>query len=462
MPKQKVRKRMAPDSRDVTCAESQVTRRDLKTSYLPPSRPPVPLTIRKRPGSTSAMPHHRDKRPSRREPWYWKMLSAVGPDSVAITRLEWRGRILNNTVEPGPAGTGDFLYALPLDKVLVSYRVVKGLMPFTEGVLVVRIGDGVLSAQHAPVLLPPTHAESNGVVEVDGWLKPFPAHLYGFHQLIVELWAVTPTGQPLPPESQTNPPDTRLFAFQSSDWAWVWVSPGCRDRIQGGVDWIKLNSATASPTTVTLDSTGTKVAGNQSVQVSWNFSSAGLAPTAYGYNGSATGLRIGRLGYDTLYLAHPADVKAVDQISVDLSGLPFPPGAVITVDAAGTECFTQVVTVAIAGKGMPVAPANVVCTNSGYEPYQDLQASDPFAVWFLLKNMGGQPSGQLTAHIVLDATVDNPSGTDSGPLSFSLQPGAETALEWPFAQGLPAGYHDFDLMIGGVTICSQGVNVFSF
>ena len=162
----------------------------------------------------------------------------------------------------------------PWDTVKVSYNIMPGKDPFMDAVVVGRIADGVVGSVKQNVKLSAALTIQSGVLQMSSWPTPFPPSLYGWHQLLVDLWVVDPPGSVLPPEYQ-NPPDNNKYTLQSSDWTWVIVNPGCVSN--GGVDYCSLKSFSVVPTTVKLDASGNTVKPNQSVTVSWEYEAASVA-----------------------------------------------------------------------------------------------------------------------------------------------------------------------------------------
>jgi hypothetical protein len=268
------------------------------------------------------------------------ILSTVLADLIEITRLQW-GQVLENNPEfdKGSKENGAF-FMQPTGDLVLTFSLWKGLRPYSELLLVAYVEDGSLPAIHYPLSAPSANSILNGSLSLNGWPSPFPPSLYGYHRVVLELWAVSPSGIPLPTQSQTNPPDTRLFENESTDWVWLFLNPGCASSKPAGLDWIKLTANFLS-TSVDLDSTGTHVAPNQSVSFKYQITSAGFASTSYGYNGSILGLVVGRLGVDALYPSYPTEIGPSGVFQVDLSGLPFSGSGAVTVYAGGGRFAAQ-------------------------------------------------------------------------------------------------------------------------
>lgn len=374
------------------------------------------------------------------------ILATVVPDSIEITRLQWNTVIDNNPeFDKGAKQNGAF-FMQPTGDLTVSFSLWKGLRQYTDAILVAYVEDGALAPMHFPIKLQAFNILSNnittGSINVSGWATPFPPALYGYHRFVLELWAVSPGGQPLPAQLQTNPPDPRLFVSESSDKVWLFVSPGCRSSQLGGLDWINLQAQFLS-STVDLDATGTKVAAGQSVSFNFQITSAGFAPTIYGYNGSIVGLLIERLGYDSVNPVYPTQIGASGTYKVDLSGLPFTGGDAVTVYAGGTVCASAVITQSITGKKVAPAPA-ALAINDDFVSTSDglpVQPQSPFTFHVYVQNVGGSNTGPFSCEI----TCDN--GMDSGPIAVSsMVPGQVTDVYWNIA-GLDSGIYGFNITV---------------
>jgi hypothetical protein len=219
----------------------------------------------------------------------WEVFEHIG---ASIDSVRWGTTGTPQAPFNGPAGTGNSIYVQPDRPMFLNYTLAWGyLSPFKEGVLIARVGDGLIAPAHQNITVPPStdaFSQVGGVFQLDGWPNPFPASLYGYHQVILDLWAVTPYGQPLPPEYQTSPPDPRKFILQSTDWAWLWVSPGCRGS-EGGIDFCTIKSFSVTPTQVMLDPTGKYYLPNQHLTAKWELETLDLPPTQFGFKGSWPG-----------------------------------------------------------------------------------------------------------------------------------------------------------------------------
>jgi hypothetical protein len=403
-----------------------------------------PERSQKKSGSTPSSPllwppPSRKKHPRRINP---AILTSVAPDSIEITRLQWNNVIENNPeFDKGAKQNGSF-YLQPTGNLTVSFSLWKGLLPYTEAILVAYVEDGALAPNHFPLTLPGSNSFVNGSVDLSGWPAPFSPGLYGYHRAFLELWAVSPSGQPLPPQSQTNPPDPRLFVLESTDWVWLYISPGCRSSQPAGLDWVNLTTTFLS-TAVNLDSTGTKVAPGQSVSFQYQITSAGFAPTSYGYNGSVLGLVIGRLGYDALYPDYPGQIGPNGTYKVDLSGLPFSGSGAVTVYAAGTVCHSAVATQTITGTKVPPKPAALQIINDDWTTDDGLpvRPQSAFTVHFLIQNVGGSNTGPFDCLITAD------DGSDSGVIPVSSLVPGESADVWWKIPGLDSGIYNFEITV---------------
>ena len=378
--------------------------------YLAPSRrPPHPIWRNRK----------RDKSPRPAEPRLtpgeMRIAQTVIPDAIYIDSVKWFDLATEPPYQgsvPSPGGSYP-PYVQPHDSLLVNYRLWKGLMRYSEAIAIARVADGVTMPVHIPIQLPPFAlgaADQKGSIELHGWPTPFPNSLYGFHQLIIELWWVTGTGQPLPLELQISPPDPRLFQRASSDWCWLFVSPVCKGQ-PNGVEFLKLNSASIDKTAVQLDSTGQNIAANQILTVSWNYSSAGLPATSYGYQGSLFGVMLA-YSVSGLYVEFPP--LPVSQGQLDLSGQPWQPGAFVYVTAGGASCGD------VTWKQFPLTtpaqkptPADLVANYITLTPTDFPRLYEPFAAFFQISNAGGTATPGFQAALELQSGA---SSTVYGPL----------------------------------------------
>lgn len=427
--------------------------------YRTPSRVPPHPIWRSRKRDQSPRPAE-----PRLTPGQMRIAQTLMPDSIYIDSVKWFDGATAPPYQgsvPSPGGVSGYPeYVEPHDALLLNYRLWKGLMRYSEAIAIARVADGVTAPVHVPIQLPPFAlgaAEQTGSIELDGWPTPFPSSLYGFHQLIVELWYLTSTGQPLPPELQTSPPDPRLFQRASSDWCWLYVSPVCKGH-PNGIEFLKLNGASIDKTVVQLDATGQKVAANQIVTISWNYSSAGLPATNYGYPGSFAGVTLA-YSVSGLYAAFPP--LPVSQGQLDLSGQPWQPGAFVYVTGGGAQCGGNVT-----WKQFPIStpaqkpiPADLVANFILLTPTDFPHPYDPFAAFFQISNAGG------TATPGFQATLELQSGTSStiyGPFALpGMQPFETKAYTYDFPDGLPPGdyYIYIHLDVGGaVTESNKGNN----
>lgn len=432
--------RTQEDAESLTDSVSRTARPD-------DSRPPSQVGSRQAQAKAGSVPtttflrlaHAKGKRPRRINP---SILTTLLPDSIEITRLQWNTRIENNPeFDKGARENGAF-FLQPTGSLTVSFSLWKGIRPYTEAILVAYVEDGALAPLHFPVALPSVNSVTTGSIDVSGWPLPFPPALYGYHRAVLELWAVSPNGQPLPAQSQTNPPDNRLFVAESTDQVWLFVSPGCRNSQPAGLDWVNV-AVNFLSTTVALDATGTKVASGQSASFKFQITSAGFAPTSYGYNGSVVGMVVGRLGYDALYPVYPTQIGLSGTYVVDLSGLPFIGSGAVTVYAGGTVCQSPVITQSITGRKAPVAPAALQVINDDWTTDDGLpvQPELPFTVHFFVQNVGGMNTGPFSCLI----TCDN--GSDSGAIPVSsMTPGEVMDVYWPIA-GLDSGIYTFEITV---------------
>jgi hypothetical protein len=410
--------------------EGEVGRRP---DYLPPwGPPPIPHEQDRVVGTRPAVPL-----PGR--PWMQRPYLNPGPDRA------WMESVV--AVRPGYTSgvmDPDNAAARPAGSLRVSYRLYNGHRLHSAALLTGYIADGVMAPVHQEINLPDFLDQATGVIELVGpWPNPFPPGLFGFHRVSLDLWAVDPSGQPLPAEFQTDPPDMRRFLRGSGDSGSLYVEPGCRS--DGGLEWSELKSFSVAPTTLDLDSTGQRFAAGQKVRVEWNCTAGGPPATQYGYPGSWRGVWINGQWFWPDFTQIHGPLQA-DHVMVDLGGKPFWPGIGLTISPYYPYCGFAPQTIVLTGRQPtleppPTPPIDLVATNPWYEP-TFIHPGTPFTVHFTAINAGGTASGPFVATLVRG------NGAQTEDVNIpSLPPGFALDIPWPFTGGLGAGDHYFQCIL---------------
>jgi hypothetical protein len=376
-------------------------------------------------------------------------------DSISITEMSFNGEpsFPINEVDfqnpPVPLLAGGLATAAftgpPETQWTLTYELLAGYSWLPEGLVTVRIDDGVAPAVHQQVLRPPTLQTVTGQIYVADLIKPFPPELYGFHKLILNAWRVDPSGAPLPPEDQATSPDDRLFTLQSSTWVYVCIKPDCQS--QGGPEGWRILSFNVSPTQVQLDSSGTKVAPNQIVTVTWDVETANLPATQYGYPGSFAGVYFYT---ENLYrsLAVLPGAGKTGQAQLDLSGTYYSPGFSVGIGTGQNGCLSSdseadhvVLVGVIAQPPFPPSPtAQLAFAGEQYTPTSTSFTDEDFSMDFIAINIGSKNSGPFVAHMELDPGLEGEETMDRDVTD--LAPNATYTASWDFpAYYLAAGQH---------------------
>ncbi|MFZ0802150.1 MAG: CARDB domain-containing protein [Terriglobales bacterium] len=290
----------------------------------------------------------------------------------------------------------------------------------------------------ARLVLPPAIGLTTGVFNLDNWPTPFPAALYGVHELVLKLWTPSATGQPLPLAYQTNPPDNRLFENISTANGWMWIDPGCRNG--GGIVSVIVNSFKVNPTNIELQATGTVIATTQQIKVSWDVTDTNpLAPTKFGYRGSCPFVQIFLPGSNNF--SAPLPLHGDNQV-FNIGGVPYTQPCLVSLATGPCTSVAKGVQTQIPLYGTvtgnqqppPLVAADIAATTNNYltPPYP--VADESFKVNFACMNIGGKPTGAFKAAFLwgdqsLIGEIDMPS----------IEPGAASTATWPFDDGLSAG-----------------------
>ena len=247
-----------------------------------------------------------------------------------------------------PQDASEICYVEPKGAIQLNYTLWKGLLPFQDAKLFAWIEHGVLPKQSLDIKLPNQIGQSSGAISIGSWVTPFPSSMYGYHRVFLELWAVSPSGGPLPADYQTTPSDNRLFVNEWAASATLTVSPGCISN--GGLDFCTVNQMSVTPSVLKLDASGTRIAPGETLTLHWNVSSAALPATAYGYKGSFPGVVL--YYYPSPFPAMQfAGAPPASFPAFDMSGLPWNPSAwAAGAPMQGSACPYQPVLQSIGGQ----------------------------------------------------------------------------------------------------------------
>lgn len=382
----------------------------------------------------------------------------VFPDSITMDNIEFDDWGVLDVSQAPLVYAPSFGTALPqtepivivnaLYPLIVNYRILGGF-GVGRGVVVIRGTDNTFDFVKQEVTTPQYRMTDTYKITLP-FKRNFDPNLYGYHQLIIELWEQYADGIVLP--YQNDIPDKNTYKLMSSDWTWIYLGAGCRGDKFGGVDFVNFKAYDFTPKQLQLDTSG-RIAQGQQVTLSWTVETAALPKTMYGFYGSYGGMYIYNFfaGTPPIYVPAANAGTSSGSITIDLSGLVVPlDHNYFMLQPASTGCGPQPKIIIPLKKAVP-ALAEIFNTYSNWyfdDPYTaELDIGTPFNIVFNYTNIGGTATGPFTFTIYLDNAYY--SSTDYP----GLKPGESVSVTSDVEAGLGAGSHTF------VCVADSGLKV---